>query len=389
MAKKNKTAKTLAIAKQALQVAMSAKSTRSRNAVRGQSASMQGGARSRRDPRLAKEKSTASALAQYEAALMNPFSEQALGARVPDSYSFPSEVRHAKTVYTLQAATGGNLDCAIFPHPLYTVVSGIGTLNGGVGTPENTVPGFTQTGIVSQTTLAGIYGNYRIVGGGVRVKFSQSYNNATGRLFIAVQPSPANIPYYAGSGAKVDLYDTLDLPYEAASGGIPTSIVTLPYSLEIPVSELIGNGIEIPLRVSSAAFSEWREANIASSGPSLVTLGASTSAIGEIVGENFVAADGFSTVMIRGTNLPTGSPCLDIEVILHFEGTPAIQTGTVMAGATSAPVVNVTGMFAALAKQNNSPFAKKIGSVVGAVVKTGLRNTTVGRMARVLGFANP
>lgn len=323
-------------------------------------------------------------LARYEAALMNPFSDLALGARVPDAYSFPTEVRHAKLLYTLQPTAGGTVDCAVFPHPLFSVMCGLGTLVGGVDTATG-VAGVRCTGVVNLNTLAAAFNNYRVVGGAVRFKWSSTYNNASGRIFLACQPSPANIPLYTDSGTnKSQLYEFCDVPYDSTLTGIPTSILTYPYSLEIPTSELIGNGVEIPFRISSAAFSEWRETAVAAKGPSLVTRSA-TNTIQDSLGENLVACDGFSTILLAGTNLPTGAPCIDVEVIYHLEGTPQVSAGQVLAGASNSPVVNVAGMFAALAKQNAMPFVKSIARLAG---KTPV-GQTVGRAMKVLGFANP
>lgn len=323
-------------------------------------------------------------LARYEAALMNPFSELALGARVPDAYSFPTEVRHAKLLYTLQPNASGQLDCAAFPHPLFSVLCGVGTLVGGVDTATN-VTGVRTTGVVSLNTLAAAFNNYRLVGGAVRFKWSNTYSNASGRIFVACQPSPANVPLYTDAGTtKSQLYEYCDLPYDSTITGMPTSILTYPYSMEIPSSELIGNGIEIPFRISSAAFSEWRETAVAAKGPSLVTRSA-TNTIQDSLGENLLACDGFSSILLVGTNLPIGAPCIDVEIIYHMEGTPQVNSGQVLAGASASPVVNVTGMFAALAKQNAMPFVRTIAKIAARTPA----GKTVGRAMRVLGFANP
>lgn len=358
---------------------------------------MSSGRSNRLDPRKNKMASGSEDLARYEAALTNPFSELAMGARVPDSYSFPSEVRHVKMVFTGTPRETGDMDVAVFAHPLYSLISGTGTWQGGIATPDS-VANLTQRAVLSEAKLSAAFNNYRMVGGGIRIKFSNTYNTAQGRLFIAVQPSPTNLPVYSRIGAsRTDIYEACDLPSEAiTSGGVtsvalPTQILTYPYSLEIPTSELIGNTIEVPFRVSSAAFADWRESSSAagaSSGPSLVTT--SGTGVDNTVPEGYCMSDGWSTVLIRGTGLsPSTSGLIDIEVIYHLEGTPAIGASasdpTILSGATTQPVVNVTGMFKALAKQSLSPFAKTARSALGASGNVGQAVTS--RAMKVLGFS--
>lgn len=339
----------------------------------------------------AKASSSSEDVAQYEAALMNPFSEMALGARVPDSYAFPSEVRHVKMAFTV-APSSGNADFAVFPHPLYSLVSGVGVIAGGINTLR-TVTNLTQRAVVSDAKMVAAFNNYRLVGGGIRIKFSNSYNSATGRLFIAVQPSPANLPIVSAGATNTDIYRACDLPFETISAGViglPTSILSFPYSMEIPCSELIGNGIEIPFRVSSAEFADWRETDLnANKGPSLVTTTGST--LNDTVPESYCMSGGWSSILVRGTNLSGSTPVLDVEVIYHLEGTPAVAASdyatdpTVLAGANTQPVVNVTGMFKALAKQSATPFAKIAMSTGKAILgKAGVAS----RAMRVMGFVN-
>jgi len=157
----------------------------------------------------------------YAAALNAPFSEAALGAQIPDIFSYPTDTKHFRQTFTIQTDASGNWEGVILPSPCFsiaapfqatslsagapvlakTITGGqscfadtasvpLSIVNGGTG---NT-PAMQVNACVKVDTLSAIYQQYRVVGWGYKMRAISSVNTTAGRVQIASIPAPRRLP---------------------------------------------------------------------------------------------------------------------------------------------------------------------------------------------------
>lgn len=335
---------------------------------------------------------------RYASALIKPFSSRALGARVPDLYSYPTETISVETSYTVSTTAAGNLCFSINPSPLYTML-GINTvITGGNGTTQASyinstnnivgIAGCNYFGAVSSTALINRFSDYRVVGAGVQVKPLISYTNASGKIVYSMTPSaPSTSPYLVVSSGAIAPNDynvaaAYGLPWDGGVSMISAAgLLTDPVSGEISMTELIQKtNLEASLKISSPVAFEFRNTNLNASG--YIVAGDAVSASGfsvtgvtnTSIDETAVQTGGWSNFSLRGIGLQPSAAVLEVRVIFHLEGSPAVNTGTGISGASSKTVVKPMSFFNALERAANSPAFRLIASEAGAgVANYGMR----------------
>jgi hypothetical protein len=320
---------------------------------------------------------------QFRTALTSPFDPSAIGARIPDEFSFPTETAHVTCPITVTTDANGDFDFAMFPHPVWSFLCGMGTTSGGSAASSSliagSVPASTTYGsALTLSTLAGRYGNYRVVGYGLRLKNLESYNNVTGKLYVAQQPSPLMLASAITTGAtKAGLYGYNDVPYDGTAG-IPTSIITLPMAQEFAMPEVMMQGnLEVHGRITGSAYTQWRETANSGSGPDLTVN--DTTEVLEALG----TSGGWSTILLRGTGLKASDASLSIELIYHLEGTPAISSSTTLTGGNSRSVVDLGGLMRVVNSAARSPFVRLVASTATRQFKSSMGRTAMGILGAI------
>jgi len=236
----------------------------------------------------------------YLAALTEPFSRAAIGAQVPDMYSFPTETQMVRAIFTLGCDSNGNLDFVVTPSLFQTIlcacpltgaspnnsIANIGgvfcqdfTPNSGVLTrlaPVSSptlslnVQSWIASGVVTPETVYEQMQRYRIVGMGCRISSLTAPLNQTGKLVMASFPSPrlsfpSNLAGHTGAVATTasnasfaTVCQWLDLPWPDASGYSTSEILNVPEAKSITVADLCVNGsiqwVNKPTATGNVAF---------------------------------------------------------------------------------------------------------------------------------------
>lgn len=233
---------------------------------------------------------------KYLAALTAPFSRDALGAQVPDQYSFPTTTQFVKCNYTISADSNGCCDFTLMPSLYANLLFGVDNV-GSTGTTHHNCGGVTVSdfnlentffpdwfvaGVAQPAFVQNYYEQYRIVGWGARVMPLLAPLNQSGRLLFSSTPSGANsFPALALGrvGAldnSVDLTPPLitynevlawnQLPGTDAQGSgvqniLTTEIINVPSSIEFSYSKLsLEGGMEWVSKPTNAKVLEWRTA---------------------------------------------------------------------------------------------------------------------------------
>jgi len=307
------------------------------------------------------------ALAHYAAACLYPFSEEAVGVRVPMPYEVRTRTTHLLTPYRCVVPSSGIFDAIITPNATYTLTSNLGTWTGGVNNPitlgpqalsGGTDPAYYIAGNSSPTNLSGIYSNMRIVSMGVRIKSNSNYTVTQGRIFVAVVPSLPNYPSYVNSSSKSvsGLYNAIGAPCDTTSGlnAVSSSIVSYPVSAEFAMSDLMEEGgVTIRVPKTSPRHQDFIGLGTVNTGYGWDLTGPSSTAglaagslsvtyvngtvtaspVTGIPGVDpfVIQTAGYSTVFIRGDGL-SPSQIVEVEVIMHFEGEVAATNTTSSGG---------------------------------------------------------
>jgi hypothetical protein len=161
----------------------------------------------------------------YGAALNAPFSTQALGAQIPDIFSYPTETKHFRASFTVTPNYQGNGEFVIMPSPLFSIMSAAQIIDSTTTVPSDIIAGGVHT--VSSTGAAGIpagdvytggtgklntmdvhsctdlasissvFTQFRVVGWGYKIRAIGISQNVSGRLQLAAIPAPRWMPNLA------------------------------------------------------------------------------------------------------------------------------------------------------------------------------------------------
>jgi len=206
---------------------------------------------------------------KYVAALTNPFSKDAIGAQVPDVYSFPTETRFIKTDLKLFSDSDGNLDFSLLPNLFQSILTGtpedlshfannnlhmntIGSSAEFQYTGADSVDGsadgkWNLGGVTVPSQLAAQLSQYRIVGWGARVRALVAPLVQSGRLIFSSTPSASNCLFEPNLGPNygavnygdVCRYFKLPLP---DNGYLTAEMLNVPDAMECMFSDLSLSG---------------------------------------------------------------------------------------------------------------------------------------------------
>jgi len=289
---------------------------------------------------------TPASVNQMVRAIINPFNGGAAGCRICDRMTAPTTTYIVRGAISTQAPSGTTAgSCMMFPHPHLTWLDFSG---GGFNAAAFTVSvagvrysvnnGFY--GACAPIAIQNIMNTYRVVACGFKVRVQMSEQFRTGSIvFAPVFYTRGGTPGYNA------LNDTLVNPSSGMAtkllGGLnPTvfnsaAILALPGAFEISLNDLTQKDLLLNCKPSSPAYEMFHTSTADSTLNNLVTDGTQLEA-GTVSGL-IIHADDVDLLDMSGLNgwamhfqgVPNATvPLVEIEYIMHLEGTPAISNST-------------------------------------------------------------
>jgi hypothetical protein len=347
----------------------------------------------------------------YASALLKPFSKQALGAVVPDMYSYPTATYHCEGTITLTSSASGVASVIMTPDPYCSLID---MQSSCVSTSSmfNYGTAYNAFAACSQPNLSAALTNYRVVGGGIQIRNLLPPTTATGRLLAATVPMSDSMP---GPGQLSNLSVSNYTLCRRAAGitpnsgsntsqgtlGLPASILQLPNAVECTIQDLIAQTMSINFKPVTANSFEFKSTvndssvgflgtNVFSDQPATgAASGTSIAALGDSYASK--QPTGFDCILLRFEGLPANTICADIRYVYHFEGTPAItnSVGSIVPAAKADTVIDIAGhqrvLDSVLSKPNILLGVEVLGAGIAGYGQNGIAGAALG-MAAKLGF---
>lgn len=321
------------------------------------------------------------ALGNYKLALVSPFTDQALGARVPDMNSAPTVTFHTKGIVSLNSGPGGVSSLVITANPYLSMID-MNTTTVGTTSMFNYAAGATTvSAAISLANMQNAFSAVRVVGVGIRLRNLLPPTTATGRLYVAPfcysgsQPGPNLLAGAAMVNWQVAEYISVPCTTTSTTAGVLSSLVELPGSQEYTMQDLITSGVEVWLKpVSPEAFTFHNTYNftggltgtvVQSSGETTSNAGTGVVAGGTSDTTSCANWGGFEGLLIRAEGMPFNTVALDMEYIYHLEGTPAVSQNTgggLIPTAPAASFVDLNGFNSVLSEALTRPVINLVQS---------------------------
>lgn len=322
---------------------------------------------------------------RYRLALTNPFSETALGCRVPDQFYAPTATLTLREVASLSNDANGNADCIFLPSVINPVFSTRSSISNGATmiTPNGT--SYVNGCIANDSSsLYSKVTNHRIVSWGIRIRNTTAVTSAQGALTVALVPihermrvpnrgtiggqqavgtgasgfdlglwlDAAGIPK-TGTGvtARVDIASLLDFPHHARYQGPQLSEETF----EIHPKIVSPSG----LFLRNSQDSTWGSDMQATTSVSYVQPGDAS----------YLMCDGWTAIAVgfSGGSSTVGAQTFEVEAVYHIEGSPNVTSSTIFIADTPISEHNPLGALVAQAALNSMPsFTKVSGAAMAA-----------------------
>lgn len=288
-----------------------------------------------RIPRQPREKDED--LKAYLCALVNPFDDCAIGAQVPDRYAYPTNAVRAKGTFVCSSDANGVASMIMFADPFLSLLdmggSAVSSANCGMAQYTNSVTSYAAATVAS---MQGLLNNFRLVGGGIKIRNNLPPTTATGRCIVAKIPAPGQMPgvnsltnsvllnsYIAGAVANIGS--------TTANTHLPSDILEFPDSAEYTLQDLITNELSVNFKpisalsedfaLTSTAFSTYNATLSAVSGDT-VTTATGVPTTNDILNQH---CRGWDCILLRFEGLPASTAnCVEVEYIYHFEGSPKV-----------------------------------------------------------------
>lgn len=279
------------------------------------------------------------ALRQFQLALRDPFSPDALGVRVIDSVCYPTTVSHLRFKATCTTTATGTFQAVLLPFLHANSILAAGTMTGNPGVyAYNTSVSY----VALPNALKTFYTSYRVVAWGVRIILTDSNQNARGTYTLAPVmlagkvPGPAALGLTAANNAAI-----------MAAFGVPTpseAIASMPGAVAVNAQDLMTRGEMLArgLTYSPTAFDMKAVTNdgvVWSGGtkhfhqsPAIWDSATSVTSIVEQTTVN--QGQGQLAYLLSVANAPASTAEFQLEFIYHIEGVPQPSSGVVM---TSTP----------------------------------------------------
>lgn len=293
----------------------------------------------------------------FRVAMTNPFSEGAMGARIPAPFSCKSTTLHSKGRIVMKTDTNGNMDFVYMPGALVSFMSAnMGLLT---GIPMTYSQNFNFVGgLVTRSFFSTAYASYRSTGGGVRMKNLLPMTSPFGRIIVAKIPVTKNF-FGVNALANVGMqYSNLLAKLTGAAslidttGYITPAILELPDSFEITNGDILTKAMELVSKVSSSAAMDLKGLQGPIGGNNLVdyeqVLVSSSGAINTSASDNeddTKTVAGWHAILIRVEGMPANTNVLDIEYITHFEAIPAVSSNQTLVPDDMIKPDNTPGLF--------------------------------------------
>jgi hypothetical protein len=343
------------------------------------------------------------AVRAYVLARTDPFHDDAAGARVPDEYSFPTEVRklHSSFRFSTGAAASTDFSFVATNNPLIGCVynsTGITTNAGSIIVPYGVVNNATVQAATmryapaaSKTALRRQLAQVRVVGWGVRVKCLDNYATTGGKIIMAAIPGSGTLDtnghlngvYEVNGGGLLEssaaimdrvVLNQLAVPWDT-NQQVDGGILAMPSGAQVSMAELISSGSIVHVGRVTSPHAHWFK-NTSDSAPSAdgVTLGDYNATVGTINAapagytSDLDSLGGWSNCAFRMCGMPANTD-IEVEMIYHLEGTYPVNvdvgssTGAYdVYSATSAAFVMPALMDAVSVTSSKEPFFRLIPS---------------------------
>lgn len=320
----------------------------------------------------------------YRLALMNPFSEKALGCRVPDQFYAPTATLTLRELAVLQNDTSGNADVVFLPSVITPCFSGRGSITNGatISWPNGTASGTCVTNAAS--ALYNKVTNHRIVSWGLRIRNTSPVTAAQGALTVALVPIhermrvPNNLPLggqtATGTGASnfthENWYSAAGIPYTGSGINARvdiSSLVDFPHHARYQGPQLSEETFEIHPKLVSPSGLHLRNSNDSYWGEDMQ---ATTSAVYVQPGDaSYLLCDGWTAVVIgfSGGGTVAGQQTFEVEAVYHLEGSPNVQSSTIFIADSPISEHNPIAALVAQAALNSMPtFTRVAGAAMAA-----------------------
>jgi hypothetical protein len=304
---------------------------------------------------------------KYSIGLLNPFSEAAIGARVPDEFYAPTSTASLREFITLTNNTSGYGDVILLPNVYNPAFSTRGTIaNGGSLVMRNA--GTVSKGQITNTasTLYSKLTNYRIVNWGIRIRNTSSLTDSKGIVTISLfdipdgMIVPASAPI-GGQTANSGTYSTssmseylkaLGLPVDASDSTIidVNSLLDYPCHMRSQAVQLAEKTFEVLPKLTSPSSRNFRLSQDSAWG---TDINAQTSlAYIQPGNASYLRCDGWTGIVIgfSGGSATASTQTFDIEVVYNIEGNPNVNSGTSFISTGALNICDPIGMLQAQSK---------------------------------------
>lgn len=304
--------------------------------------------------------------ARYAKGLLDPFSEYAIGARVPDQFYAPTTtLAYREFISVSNSNTEGAWDAIFLPSLLNPVFSTRGRISGGstlVNRDNTTISGGAK--LNTDTQLYSKITTHRIVNWGIRIRNTSAVTAAQGVVTVALfNPyDGAIVPHAFKVGGQTGATSSsvnatmgqylvsLGLPYDTVtnSGYLDIAgLIDLPCHMRISATELSESTYQVVPKLITPRALEFRASQDNQLGTDIVSQTSLTYV--QPGSSSYIRCDGWTGIAVgyTGGSTTPGLNTFDIEVVYNLEGSPNVQLGTTFIGSSAKVICDPLGMLTA------------------------------------------
>lgn len=300
---------------------------------------------------------------RYAVGLSNPFSDSAIGARIPDQYYAPTATLAFRDFVSLANNVSGQADVVFLPSIMCSAFSSRGSITNGANIVYR--DGTNVNSACVRNNATDIYAkitSHRIVNWGIRIRNTSALTASQGIVTIALFniPDSSIVPHSFTVGGQLgssssstastqaQYLTAIGLPINGTLLDIP-SLVDLPAHMRVQATQLAERTIQVTPKLISPRAQEFRLSQDSQYGTDIVQQ-TSLSFI-QPGSSSYIRCDGWTGIAIgyTGGSGSSGTNTFDIELVYNVEGSPNVSSGTTMIATGAKSVCDPVGMLKAQA----------------------------------------